>query len=210
MDNFTGCVGLTCSLRWGLLKEIVLLARWCWSLRAWRWSFSGQLVTCPTSTWLAMLLWRRLLLVTWSVCKDLFIQTITGWCDHFQSQSEVYFKNVSKCFRVFCFCRFVRQCLNFLSALVSQGPEAAREVLSSIYINKALSGLAKRKDKKVCGVCLFHFSGCVGLVWLCRYACVSLNCPGKTWCPHGFYPVCVVLPGVWRHIYSWPNTGSQR
>ncbi|XP_076592199.1 nucleolar pre-ribosomal-associated protein 1 [Chaetodon auriga] len=44
--------------------------------------------------------------------------------------------------------RFVRQCLGLLSALVSQGPEAAREVLSHIHINKALSGLAKRKDKK--------------------------------------------------------------
>uniref|UniRef100_A0A8C4IF92 Nucleolar pre-ribosomal-associated protein 1 n=1 Tax=Dicentrarchus labrax TaxID=13489 RepID=A0A8C4IF92_DICLA len=44
--------------------------------------------------------------------------------------------------------RFVRQCLSLLSALVSQGPEAAREVLSHVYINKALSGLAKRKDKR--------------------------------------------------------------
>nr|XP_046245595.1 nucleolar pre-ribosomal-associated protein 1 [Scatophagus argus] len=44
--------------------------------------------------------------------------------------------------------RFVRQCLSFLSALVSQGPDAAREVLSHIHISKALSGLAKRKDKK--------------------------------------------------------------
>uniref|UniRef100_A0A4W6E3K8 URB1 ribosome biogenesis homolog n=1 Tax=Lates calcarifer TaxID=8187 RepID=A0A4W6E3K8_LATCA len=44
--------------------------------------------------------------------------------------------------------RFVRQCLSLLSALVSQGPEAAREILSHIYINKTLSGLAKRKDKK--------------------------------------------------------------
>ncbi|XP_070761902.1 nucleolar pre-ribosomal-associated protein 1 [Enoplosus armatus] len=44
--------------------------------------------------------------------------------------------------------RFVRQCLSLLSALVSQGPEAAREVLSHIHLNKALSGLAKRKDKK--------------------------------------------------------------
>ncbi|TMS07347.1 Nucleolar pre-ribosomal-associated protein 1 [Larimichthys crocea] len=44
--------------------------------------------------------------------------------------------------------RFVRQCLSLLSALVSQGPEAAREVLGQIRINKALSGLAKRKDKK--------------------------------------------------------------
>lgn len=44
--------------------------------------------------------------------------------------------------------RFVRQCLSFLSASVSQGAEAAREVLSSIHINKTLMGLAKRKDKK--------------------------------------------------------------
>ncbi|KAM7399033.1 hypothetical protein PAMP_018327 [Pampus punctatissimus] len=44
--------------------------------------------------------------------------------------------------------RFVRQCLGLLSALVSQGPEAAREVFSHIHINKTLSGLAKRKDKK--------------------------------------------------------------
>ncbi|XP_037325699.2 nucleolar pre-ribosomal-associated protein 1 [Pungitius pungitius] len=44
--------------------------------------------------------------------------------------------------------RFVRQCLSLMSALVSQGPEAAREVLSHIHINKALSGLAKRKDKR--------------------------------------------------------------
>ncbi|XP_074535890.1 nucleolar pre-ribosomal-associated protein 1 [Halichoeres trimaculatus] len=44
--------------------------------------------------------------------------------------------------------RFVRQCLSLLSALVSQGPEAAREVLSHIQINRVLSGLAKRKDKK--------------------------------------------------------------
>ncbi|XP_035477550.2 nucleolar pre-ribosomal-associated protein 1 isoform X1 [Scophthalmus maximus] len=44
--------------------------------------------------------------------------------------------------------RFVRQCLGLLSALVSQGPEAAREVLGHIHINKALSGLAKRRDKK--------------------------------------------------------------
>ncbi|XP_039986899.1 nucleolar pre-ribosomal-associated protein 1 [Xiphias gladius] len=44
--------------------------------------------------------------------------------------------------------RFVRQCLSLLSALVSQGPEAAREVLSHIHISKALAGLAKRRDKK--------------------------------------------------------------
>ncbi|CAK6968909.1 nucleolar pre-ribosomal-associated protein 1 [Scomber scombrus] len=44
--------------------------------------------------------------------------------------------------------RFVRQSLSFLSALVSQGAEAAREVFSHIHINKVLTGLAKRKDKK--------------------------------------------------------------
>ncbi|XP_068601520.1 nucleolar pre-ribosomal-associated protein 1 [Brachionichthys hirsutus] len=44
--------------------------------------------------------------------------------------------------------RLVRQCLSFLTALVSQGPEAAREVLSHLHVNKVLSGLAKRKDKK--------------------------------------------------------------
>uniref|UniRef100_A0A3Q3S3N5 URB1 ribosome biogenesis homolog n=1 Tax=Mastacembelus armatus TaxID=205130 RepID=A0A3Q3S3N5_9TELE len=41
-----------------------------------------------------------------------------------------------------------RLCISLLSALVSQGPEAAREVLSHIHINKALSGLVKRKDKR--------------------------------------------------------------
>uniref|UniRef100_A0A672FZC2 URB1 ribosome biogenesis homolog n=1 Tax=Salarias fasciatus TaxID=181472 RepID=A0A672FZC2_SALFA len=44
--------------------------------------------------------------------------------------------------------RFVRQCLSLLSALVSQGPEAAREVFSHLHISRTLSGLAKRKDKK--------------------------------------------------------------
>uniref|UniRef100_A0A8C2ZS25 URB1 ribosome biogenesis homolog n=1 Tax=Cyclopterus lumpus TaxID=8103 RepID=A0A8C2ZS25_CYCLU len=44
--------------------------------------------------------------------------------------------------------RLVRQCLSLLSASVTQGPEAAREILSHIHINKALSGLAKRKDKR--------------------------------------------------------------
>uniref|UniRef100_A0A3Q2ZZQ8 URB1 ribosome biogenesis homolog n=1 Tax=Kryptolebias marmoratus TaxID=37003 RepID=A0A3Q2ZZQ8_KRYMA len=42
---------------------------------------------------------------------------------------------------------FVRQCLNLLSAMVSQGVEAAREVLDHIQI-KTLSGLATRKDKR--------------------------------------------------------------
>ncbi|XP_041850678.1 nucleolar pre-ribosomal-associated protein 1 [Melanotaenia boesemani] len=43
--------------------------------------------------------------------------------------------------------RFVQQCLSLLSAMVSQGAEAAREVFSQLNI-KALSGLAKRKDKR--------------------------------------------------------------
>ncbi|XP_057694473.1 nucleolar pre-ribosomal-associated protein 1 isoform X2 [Corythoichthys intestinalis] len=43
--------------------------------------------------------------------------------------------------------RLVRQCLSLLSASTSQGPEAAREVLSHIYMNKSISGLARRKDK---------------------------------------------------------------
>uniref|UniRef100_A0A1A7XHS4 URB1 ribosome biogenesis 1 homolog n=3 Tax=Iconisemion striatum TaxID=60296 RepID=A0A1A7XHS4_9TELE len=42
--------------------------------------------------------------------------------------------------------RFVRQCLNLLTAMVSQGVEAAREVLSQVHF-KALTGLEKRKDK---------------------------------------------------------------
>lgn len=45
--------------------------------------------------------------------------------------------------------RFVRQCLSLLSAMVAQGPAAAREVFSQIHINRSLSGLAKRKDKRV-------------------------------------------------------------
>ncbi|XP_063349998.1 nucleolar pre-ribosomal-associated protein 1 [Pelmatolapia mariae] len=44
--------------------------------------------------------------------------------------------------------RFIRQCLGLLCALVTQGPEAAREVLSHLHINKFLSGLAKMKDKQ--------------------------------------------------------------
>ncbi|XP_030633813.1 nucleolar pre-ribosomal-associated protein 1 [Chanos chanos] len=43
--------------------------------------------------------------------------------------------------------RFVRRCLSFLSAMVSQGTEAAREVFSHIHFSKSLFGLAKRRDK---------------------------------------------------------------
>ncbi|XP_051962696.1 nucleolar pre-ribosomal-associated protein 1 isoform X2 [Xyrauchen texanus] len=43
--------------------------------------------------------------------------------------------------------RFVRQCLCFLSAMVSQGTEAAREVFSHMNFNRGLSGLARRRDK---------------------------------------------------------------
>ncbi|KAM4590476.1 nucleolar pre-ribosomal-associated protein 1 [Fundulus diaphanus] len=42
---------------------------------------------------------------------------------------------------------FVRQCLNLLSAMVSQGVEAAREVFGHVQ-TKTLSGLAKRRDKR--------------------------------------------------------------
>uniref|UniRef100_A0A673WHG4 URB1 ribosome biogenesis homolog n=1 Tax=Salmo trutta TaxID=8032 RepID=A0A673WHG4_SALTR len=43
--------------------------------------------------------------------------------------------------------RFVRQCLSFLSAMVSQGADTAREVFSHFHFTKGLSALAKRKDK---------------------------------------------------------------
>uniref|UniRef100_A0A8C1Q3T0 URB1 ribosome biogenesis homolog n=1 Tax=Cyprinus carpio TaxID=7962 RepID=A0A8C1Q3T0_CYPCA len=43
--------------------------------------------------------------------------------------------------------RFVRQCLCFLSAVVSQGAEAARDVFSQIHISKGLISLARRRDK---------------------------------------------------------------
>ncbi len=45
--------------------------------------------------------------------------------------------------------RFVRQCLCFLSAVVSQGPEAARDVFSQIHVSKGLISLARRRDKTV-------------------------------------------------------------
>ncbi|XP_034022476.1 nucleolar pre-ribosomal-associated protein 1 [Thalassophryne amazonica] len=44
--------------------------------------------------------------------------------------------------------RFVRRCLSLLTALVSQGREAARDVLNNLHINKGLSGLARRRDTK--------------------------------------------------------------
>ncbi|KAF4103830.1 nucleolar pre-ribosomal-associated protein 1 [Onychostoma macrolepis] len=43
--------------------------------------------------------------------------------------------------------RFVRQCLCFLSAVVSQGAEAARDVFSQIHFSKGLISLARRRDK---------------------------------------------------------------
>ncbi|XP_035242197.1 nucleolar pre-ribosomal-associated protein 1 [Anguilla anguilla] len=43
--------------------------------------------------------------------------------------------------------RFVRQCLCFLSAMVSQGPDTAREVFSQFQFSKGLSSLARRRDK---------------------------------------------------------------
>ncbi|KAM6946090.1 nucleolar pre-ribosomal-associated protein 1 [Aplochiton taeniatus] len=43
--------------------------------------------------------------------------------------------------------RFVRQCLSFLSAMVTQNADTAREVYSNLFFNKSLFGLARRKDK---------------------------------------------------------------
>ncbi|XP_066555925.1 nucleolar pre-ribosomal-associated protein 1 [Amia ocellicauda] len=43
--------------------------------------------------------------------------------------------------------RCSRRCLSFLSAMVSQGPDAAREVFSHFNFSKSLSGLARRRDK---------------------------------------------------------------
>ncbi|XP_056613383.1 nucleolar pre-ribosomal-associated protein 1 [Triplophysa dalaica] len=43
--------------------------------------------------------------------------------------------------------RFVRQCLLFLSAMVSQGAEAARDIFSHTNFCKGISGLARRRDK---------------------------------------------------------------
>ncbi|XP_062314220.1 nucleolar pre-ribosomal-associated protein 1 isoform X1 [Osmerus eperlanus] len=43
--------------------------------------------------------------------------------------------------------RFVRRCLCFLSAMVSQGPDAAREVFRHFQFNKSLNGLVRRRDK---------------------------------------------------------------
>lgn len=45
--------------------------------------------------------------------------------------------------------RFVRQCLCLLSAVVSQGAEAARDVFSQIHVSKGLISLARRRDKTV-------------------------------------------------------------
>ncbi|RXM92802.1 Nucleolar pre-ribosomal-associated protein 1, partial [Acipenser ruthenus] len=45
--------------------------------------------------------------------------------------------------------RYVRLCLNLLSAMVSQGPDSAREVFSHFDFSKSLSGLAKKRDRKV-------------------------------------------------------------
>ncbi|KAM9801478.1 nucleolar pre-ribosomal-associated protein 1 [Neosynchiropus ocellatus] len=45
--------------------------------------------------------------------------------------------------------RFVRKCLSFLTAMVSQGPDSAREVLSNIHVDRTLAGLANKKEKNV-------------------------------------------------------------
>ncbi|KAI4893107.1 hypothetical protein NFI96_020631 [Prochilodus magdalenae] len=43
--------------------------------------------------------------------------------------------------------QFVRQCLCLLAAMVSQGPESAREIFSSLVFNKILSRLVRLRDK---------------------------------------------------------------
>ncbi|KAL2096575.1 hypothetical protein ACEWY4_008723 [Coilia grayii] len=43
--------------------------------------------------------------------------------------------------------RFVRQCLTFMAAMVSQSSESARDVFSQMHFGKPLSALAQRRDK---------------------------------------------------------------
>lgn len=168
--SFSWWAALTDFLIWDQwISNITLpLPRWCWFLRAWRWSFWGQRVTWPTSTWLAMLLWKRPFLATWDFCRDLCTQKTTGWSTELSTgPQDIWKRKLPSAQRpnvvLTLTYRFVRQCLSLLTALVSQGPEAAREVLSHIYINKSLSGLAKRKDKKVCF--FYHFSSYFGSCW---------------------------------------------
>ncbi|XP_060761898.1 nucleolar pre-ribosomal-associated protein 1 isoform X2 [Neoarius graeffei] len=44
-------------------------------------------------------------------------------------------------------CQFVRQCLSLMTAMVSQGTEAACEIFSSLVFNKTLSSLACMRDR---------------------------------------------------------------
>lgn len=98
----------------------------------------------------------------------------------------------------------MRQCLSFLSALVAQGPEAAREVLSNIHAYKALSGLAKRKDKQVRVNLPVSYPN---YILLNQYLITLI---GQTRCPHGLYPVCAVLFGFWRQCHHWTDIGNKR
>ena len=68
----------------------------------------------------------------------------------------------------------VRRCLSFLSALVSQGPEAASEVFSCIQVNKALSGLLKRKNKQACCILTLYFQDVLELLSCFLNTSVSL------------------------------------
>ncbi|KAM9439632.1 nucleolar pre-ribosomal-associated protein 1 [Clarias gariepinus] len=43
--------------------------------------------------------------------------------------------------------QFVRQCLCFMTAMVSQGTEATSEILSSLVFNKSIYGLARMRDR---------------------------------------------------------------
>lgn len=104
---------------------------------------------------------------------------------HMSVLSTVYLLSSAHCANlVFSFVRrFVRQCLSLLSASVTQGPEAAREILSHIHINKALSGLAKRRDKRVCGSIYLFFLSFQHVCWvlgICILKFFSVNSSGKT------------------------------
>lgn len=89
LKHFSQWIGPTCSSPGYVLMTCFLLARWCWSLRAWRWSSWGLPVTCRTSTWLAIRLWKRLFLAAWNFCRPPSIQRITGWWDYFKCHSSL-------------------------------------------------------------------------------------------------------------------------
>lgn len=56
-----------------------------------------------------------------------------------------------------CMLRFVRQCLCLMTAMVSQGTDAACEIFSSLIFNKTLSSLAHMRDRNVSSLRLFLY-----------------------------------------------------